>query len=347
MARLPRIEEPKYQGVMTNIQVINALNWYHSNKENKDAQKYIQDYCKKNKIAGRLDTSKSYLTIGWLCRLVSNGNDVGEYVKHIKTGINRIMVFEEPVAVIDTPSVNVISIQDRMREKVGEIAGDIEGAIDDYILSDYKNIASPFAIMQERAKGLHAARIIDIFRKKRIEFDTVLNTDDKELRDAYSNFTKPQLKKIISYCDQIITDAMKIAGEAKVNRKPRKRKQKTPEQLVAKMSYLAKSDEYKIQSIPAKQIIGATQLWVFNVKTRKLGVYNAEDAGGFTVKGSKVYNFNEAKSICKTVRKPEEVLPNVLKGGKIALRNILSNLTTKESSLTGSINRDTILLRAI
>jgi len=110
---------------------------------------------------------------------------------------------------------------------------------------------------------------------------------------------------------------------------------------------LDKFDELKLQSIPAKQIIGATQLWVYNTKYKKLGAYIAEDAGGFTVKGSCLLNYSESKSVQKAIRKPAEVLPEAMKAGKIVLRNLLGKLTTKESLLGGRINRDTILLRVL
>lgn len=344
MVRIPKIEEPKYEGSLNKLQLMKCLNWYHENKEDKDAVKYIQDYCKKNKLPGKLNTSKNFLTVAWLCRAEMNGNNLGTYGKNYLTEELKKYLEEEKPIVSEIPVAN---IQDRLREKVSEIAGDLEGAIDDFILSDYKDSKSPFSLMQDRAKGVHANRIIEIFKKRRNEFDVVLNTKDTELREGYCNFSKPALKKLIAYCDMIITDAMKIAGESKATRKPRKRKTKTPDQIVSKMNYLAESKEYKLKSILPKQIIGAVQLWVFNVKTRSLGVYHAEDASGFSVKGSTVLNFSESKSISKRLRKPEATLPDVLSGGKVTLRNILGNLSTKESLLTGRLNKDTIILRAI
>jgi hypothetical protein len=347
MARLPRIEEPRIDGVATSIQLVNALNWYHQNMENKDAIKYIQDYAKKNKVAGRVDTSQSILTLGWLCRLVTNGNNVGEYGdKFIKTHMKKVLVtqVEEPVTVDATPTV---SIQDRLKEKVGEIAVDLEAALDDYVLSDFKTMPAPMSVMHDRAKGVHAQKLIEYFKKRRIEFDDVLNTDDKDLREGYSNFTKPQLKKLVAFCDAVITDAMKIAGEAKVNRKKPKRKQKTPDQLVTKLNFCKEDDTYKLKSVAPRDIIGALQLWVFNVKTRKLGVYHAEDAGGLSVKNSSLLNYSESKSIHKIIRKPEATIPTVMKGGKVMLKNVLGEIASKESPLSGRINADTILLRVV
>ena len=49
----------------------------------------------------------------------------------------------------------------------------------------------------------------------------------------------------------------------------------------------------------------------------------------------------------KTLRKPAVTLPEVLKGGKVVLRNILTDIRAVESALTGRINNDTILLRSV
>lgn len=349
MARLPKIEEPKFDGVMSTINMINALNWYHQSQESKDAQRYIQEYAKQNKIAGRVDTSQSFLTLGWLCRLATNGNDIGvKGKKYITEGLSRVLQKEVAAATesVIVPAVT-ITIQDRLREKIAEIAGDLEGAVDDYIEGGYKAEKSPFTIMQGRAKGMHAAKLIEFFKKRRIEFDDVLHTTDTQVKEGYSNFTKPQLKKVIAYYDQIITDAMKVSGEAKNDRKPRARKKKTADQLVAKLQFLTESPEYKVTSIKPKDVIGAMQLWVFNVKTKKLGVYHAEDAGGIQVKGSTLLNYSETKSTHKCVRKPTEVLPKVLSASKIALKQVLSTVSTNESQLSGRINKDTILLRVL
>ena len=346
MAKQARIridDEPRFSEPMSKLDLMHTLNWYHQNKDPKDALNYINLYVKKNKIHGKIDTSNGILTVGWLCRLVLNGNDIGDTGRaYIKKNLFFIDDTPAPVVVDKGPS-----IQDRLNEKISEIAGDLEGAIDEVVTSKFNTMPSPFAIMQDRAKGMHANKLIDIFKKRRSEFDEVLNTKDAEVREGYSNFTKPQLKKLVAFCDTIITDAMKIAGEAKVNRKPRKRKAKTPDQLVSKVQYCQKFDELKLVSIKPKDIIGAMQLWVFNTKNRKLGVYHADDAGGFSVKGTTITNYTETKSISKTVRKPDQILPEVLKAGKIGLRNLLGTLNTKESQLNGRINSDIVLLRVL
>ena len=340
--------EPDFGVIETQGELSAALNWYNTHKDNKDAIRYLNDYAKKCKIKGKLNTDKNILTTAWLCRLVSRGVSVPDNVgDHIANEIHNLFedVVVQPQNV--TVAVKTVTIQDRLNEKVAEIAGEIEGSIDDYILSNFKTVPSPYSIMQGKVKGAHANKIIDIFKKHRAEFDEVLHGNDEQLIEGYSNFSKVQMKKLVAYCDQIITDAMKLSDESKVTRKPRKRKVKTPDQLVAKVQVCDEDKTYKLKSEPAKNIIGASTVWVFNVKNRKLGVYHAADAEGLSVKGSSITNFSEIKSKQKMLRKPEEILPEVVKGGKVFLRNVLDNLTTKESLLNGRLNKETVIVKVI
>jgi hypothetical protein len=340
--------EPKYEKLESQSEVAAALNWYQSHKDTKDAVKYISDYAKKNKINGRLDTSKVFTTTGFLCRIVANGTIVSDAFKAtLDNSLKSIFTMEPAKEVVVEKTTPTVTIQDRMNEKVSEIIGELEGAIDELVTSNFKTTPSPYGIMHDKAKGMHASRIIDWAKNRRQEFDEVVSTDDEQLREGYSNFTKTELKKLVAYCDSIITDAMKITDESKAGRKPRKKKSKTPEQLVAKLQFLESNDEYKLKSETPKNIIGATSLWVFNVKTRKLGVYHALDSQGFGVKGTSLTNFSEIKSVQKTLRKPEAILPEVVKGAKIYLRNCIESVNSKASGLTGRLNSDTILLKII
>lgn len=341
-------QEPKFSIEVSKIQLITALNWYNQNKAPKDSEKYAIDFFKKKHKLDVSDITKNYTnTFGWVCRIVSNGgilNTKDQIWFEKKIEEIKSLCVQKQTAVV-APKTNVISIQDRIAEKVSELAGEIEGSIDDYILSDFATMPSPYAIMQNKAKGIHASRIIDIFKTHRAEFDEALTTKDEQLKEGYSNFSKSEIKKLIAYCDLIITDAMKISGESLQTRKPRKRKAKSPEQLVAKIKHMEKFDELKLTSIAPKDIIGAMALWVYNVKTRKMGCYHAADAGGLSMKGSTLLNFNETKSVQKKLRKPEQMLLEVLNGGKVFLRNAIENIRAVESVMTGRLNADTILLK--
>ena len=348
-AILSNNKEPKFSGELSQTELTQALSWYAQNRDNKDATKYVADYFKKTlKIQAPESVKSQASTFGFVCRIVSMGGILNAPNKlWFDKTIEELKNAEQP-ADKSAKVANVVSIQDHIKRKSSECIGELEGQIDELITTKFSANVSPFAIMNTlEIKGAHTKFIIDHFKTRRAEYDEVLTTTDPEVKEAYSNFTKVQLKKLVAYCDQVIIDGMRLAGDSVKSRKPRKRKTKSAEQLVSKINYAKDFAELKLVSVDPKTIVGANQLWVYNTKTRKLGCYNAEDAAGLSIKGSTLQNFAESKSIQKTLRKPAVTLPEVLKGGKVALRNVLTEIRAAEGVLTGRINNDTILLRTI
>ena len=343
-------QEPKFLGEVTEKDLGIALSWYSINRKAKDSQKYASAYFKKVHKLDILPVIKTKPTqFGFVCRILTNGGVLSPerkewfdgQVEELKKELVKAKAKVKTEQFIEVVKVN---IQDRIREKAIECIGEFEGQIDDIILKSES--PQPYAVMHTLGiKGVHTRAILEWSREKRAEFEEVLTTDDSQLKEGYSNFKKTELKKIIAYCDQVILDCNKVAQS--VVRKARKRKAKLPEQLVAKIKHCLEFKDLSLTSVKSTDIIESMQLWVYNTKTRKLGVYHAEDAGGLSVKGSSIVNFSETKSIQKTLRKPEVMLPEVLKGGKVFLRNAIDSIKAVESKLTGRINADTILLRVM
>ena len=340
--------EPKIVGELSQSELTSTLSWYSQNKDRKDSLKFAADYLRKHHKITAASTLKSKgSTFGFICRILTNGGTLPSenqlwFEKEIEE-IKQEVLSEKPVQVSDKVVVN---IQERVREKASECIGELEGQLDDLIVSNFKANNSPYGTFHRfTLKGAHVKYVVDHFKAKRQEFDFVLNTDDKDVKEGYSNFSKPQLKKLIAYCDQVILDCGKISEDSVKSRKPRKRKTKTPEQLVSKVKVCEEFKELNLKSIDVKSILGATQLWVYNTKYRKIGLYQAEDAGGFTIKGTTILNFNESKSIQKRLRKPEVSLPQLLSGGKVFLRNFMESIRAVESPLNGRLNQDIILLK--
>lgn len=343
-------KEPKFTGEITDSEIGSALSWYSQNKSSKDSQKYANDFFKKKFKVDALSVIKTKpQQIGFICRMVTNGavlsDERQKWFDEQINGIREVIAKTQTTEVLEKVKKGP-NIQDRIREKANECISELEGQIDTLIATKFSANVTPYAIMHTMTiKDAQVRFILDWVKTKRSEFDEVLTTDDKDLKEGYSNFSKAELKKIVAYCDQVILDCQKVSSTA--TRKPRKRKAKTPDQLVAKIKYCQEFAELKLTSIRPFDIIGSMQLWVYNTKTRKLGVYHAEDVGGLSVKGSSILNFTESKSVQKKLRKPEVTLPDVSSGGKVFLRNVIENIRAVESALTGRINADTILLRVI
>lgn len=344
--------EPKFSTELSQMDLSKALSWYSQNKDSKDSQKYASDYFKKKFKMNISDATKSKPpTFGFMCRIILNGGILSQKdqewfdseIEDVKKKVSSKSATEDK-----TTKVNVPNIQDRIREKASECVGELEGLIDILIDSRFTENVSPYSVMHtSEIKGVHTKYVVDRFKKVRAEYDSVINTADPEIKEGYSNFKKTDLKKLITFCDQVILDANKISGEAVKSRKPRKRKVKTVEQLTAKVKICQEFKELNLTSIDIKSIIGTMQLWVYNTKTRKLGVYHASDAGGLSIKGSTLQNYSEDKSIQKKLRKPEVTLPEILKGGKVYLRNAIDGVKAVASPLSGRLNEDTILLRIV
>ena len=112
--------------------------------------------------------------------------------------------------------------------------------------------------------------------------------------------------------------------------------------LVKSLKYQQEFSELKLVSINPEKIIGATELWVFNTRYNRLGVYRAVNSvRGFSVKGCTIQHFDENESVQKTARKPKDAV-NVL--NKRSLKAMFKTMKTKEQPLTGRINAQTILL---
>jgi hypothetical protein len=345
--------EPTWKKGETSI--IKALNWYNYHCDTKDSKKYTIDFLKENKEKSEIidlferAPEDLFSNLGFVCRIKMRGGPLTDKNEEwITNTIENLKRKIKPVVKAKLADAKVISIQDRVAERSKEIIGELESIVDDcFLVRDFEAL-DPYEMLQSLSvKGAHVSHIVSFYKMRIAEFEEVVSSKDPQLIEGYSNFTKTELKQYLGYLKKIIADAEKISHIKKLTRAPRKKKAKPVDKVVGKMQYKKEDSEYKIASVNPVDIVGCSQLWVFNTKTRKLGVYNAIDSDGLSVKGTTLLNFNETTSIHKTVRKPEVVLQDLLKAGKVTLRKFMSNINSVEQQLTGRINSDTILIRII
>jgi hypothetical protein len=136
-----------------------------------------------------------------------------------------------------------------------------------------------------------------------------------------------------------------LAQEAKVNKKPRAKKPTDKAKVVAKMKYLKQDETLKLVSINPQDVIGAKELWVYNTKSRKLGRYVVKEFAELGIKGTSIVNYDEIKSVQKTLRKPEEQLKEFKAAGKVQLRKFLDDIKAVDIKLNGRINEEVLLLK--
>lgn len=351
-------DEPTFGNPKTEMGIARSLSWYSNQYGSKESKRFTLEYAKENKYSKQIITKLTALdeavfkNIGFVCRIVSRGANLGmERIGWVDSKIKELSEYvpDNHVSSI-TSSTNAVvkqekSIQDRVFEQSTIYINEIEGNVDDFI----KNRKSEFKcydwLKANSVKPIYINHIKDHYKPLVEELTDASDKKDEQLIESYSHWSKKELKSFLQFITGIISDCEKYVGSVKTIRKPRKKKAVPLEKKVSAVKYQKESIEYKVASISPTDIIGAKQLWVFNSKTKKLGLYVAQDDSGFGVKGTTITGYDENISVCKTLRKPETVLPTVTKGKKTDLKKVMSNINSKESPLNGRINQDTILLK--
>ena len=215
----------------------------------------------------------------------------------------------------------------------------------------------------------HARKIKEYYQPEITELKEVLDppklkvdaTDEEkdyasQLKEGYSIFSKTDIKKKVQALELYIGALDVVINTAKAMRKPRKKQPRSKEKLIAKLKYAINDDKFQLASINPIEIIGCNELWVFNIKTRKIGKYVAKiidplgaerEGSGLSVKGTTIIGFNEEQSIQKTLRKPEEKLKEFTDSGKRKLNTFMEDINAVDIKLNGRINPDTILLKCV
>jgi hypothetical protein len=249
---------------------------------------------------------------------------------------------------VSTPAKVVITIQDRLKDKAREVAGEMEGWIDDLCTDKKLSVKTVDEFINlfksNDLKAQHMRYIREIFDRRAVEISNALEGKDKDLVEAYSNFTKTELKKYDSFNKNLAKACNMMQEVAKVERVPRKKKPVSQEKVVSKLKFKKGDTSLGIVSLNPVHIIGSKEVWLYNVKTRKLSQYKASDAGGLNVKGASLLNYS-ADSVEKTVRKPVETLADFKKASKVKLRTFLQGLSTIDIPCGGKLNEHHVILR--
>jgi len=288
--------------------------------------------------AVRADFNSGRDTAAWLREAI---------VETIEAGKND----KDDSEVVEVKPVGVQpSIQDRVREAAYKMTEEIEDAIDGFQTDPESFDPKAFKMLNllkgKEVKAAHARIIKTFYSRDLAELEELASgKGDEQLREAYSHRSKKQIKNLIAFYQEIMMACDMLAQEAKVNRAPRKTKTVPKEKLIAKLKFKKTDEPLKLVSINPVDIIGASELWIFNIKTRKLGKYVATEFNTLNVKGTTITNFDEFKSIQKTIRKPEEKLKEFKAAGKVQLRKFLEDINATDTKMNGRINEETILLK--
>ena len=337
-----------------------AFSWYNYFYGKKDAREMIVNYLELHdrradvRTLKRIPDSSIRLTTGWLCRMSIVGLDLNDH-EQIKLDnlLKEVLESKQDEVAVAAPiedTVPRITIQDRLREKVSECAGELDGLFDEFIASGAKMSADYKPIMTIRGMNVApqlVSNIADIWKKKQTEFEEVVKGKDSQLVEAYSHLTKIQMRNVLKFCETVITDCGTYVQIKKVERKPRKVKAVAPEKRAAKFKHSVDFAELKLKGLPAASLVDKAEAWLYDAKKRKLiHIVADEYAKVFTVKSNSIIGFSTAETLQKTVRKPVEVIKAMQAAGKPAARKIYKDLTTTETAFNGRGTENLLVLKA-
>lgn len=354
--------EPKFVGVLdkkNSVELVRCLNWYATLGESDDLcdtwlDQYVQQRYPKEVVKKLKHLRPSGVIIkkhcGMLARMEMNGTVFSGPLENIvdKKIKELITMFSEDVE--ESPEQPAVSVQQRIKQAAVKFIVELEDEIDTWFFEKNKSITfSMYSFLQKNKPSNPICNHIKEFIESKLqELQLAANNKDEQLVEGFSYLSKKRIKEILNNFNNIIDDISRYCQNTKVSkpRKPRQKKIVSIDKQINKIKYQKEFSSLKIKSIEPSQIIGASQLWVFNTKTNQITCFIC-DTPNLSIKGTTIQNFNEKLSIKKKVRKPKEMLDLVLTGGKPAISKALSNLKTKAAPANGRINEDTILLRVL
>ena len=362
--RTPKFFDEKYYGPepkwtdkeATGSDISNAYNWYNYFYNTKEKIKLLFDHYPRHKkeirLLKRLPDWKINSTCCYQARMMALGCKLPESSKkYFNDSIDALLKEAKAIKEVkkeESKDKPVVSVQDRIREQISDYIAEIESEVDQCMLNNYTSDFNMYKwLQQHNVKAMQSNAIAEYYKSWYAELLEAKEGKCDQLKEGYSHMKKAELNKFIDFMNGIITDASTWGSNQKTVRKTRKKKPISVEKQVSRLKYLNENKDYKLVSINPAEIIGSNQLWIFNVKYRKLAVFNAMGPSGFSIKGTTILGYDPENSVTKTLRKPEDVLSKVLSGGKRVLAKLMDEINSKGSEPNGRINGDTILLRVI
>ncbi len=246
-----------------------------------------------------------------------------------------------PVAAVKVPT-----IQDRLNEKTSEHLAHFEGLYDEVVAGGTVDPKAYDYLVSNAVPQSQIKKFEDLFLARKNELGEALGRADDQITEAYRHYKAADYKRHHAFIQNILDALDQYRSVKKATKKARIKRAPNKEKVASKLKYLKEEKTLKLVSINPVDIIGAQELWCYNTKTRKIYKYVADSViGPLGIKGTTITGYNEAASVGKTLRKPDEKLKEFFKAGKVQLRKFLEDIKATETAANGRINLDTILLK--
>lgn len=356
-------EEPFFglqpEGVERRVLLARSFNWYNRFYGKKDAKdllcQYVEhhDRAHESKILRKVDEKEYLMTLCWLARMSLRGLQLTEHEEAtLENEISRLLkCFHKPEIVEkEKPVVNRPNVQEIMKEKAREAAGELEGMFDEFVTTGKSSSNVVDIVAKYNVLPQHISYIVKFWKRKQEEFTVLSEGNDPDIKEAYNFLGKVQVRNILKFIDQVLGDLNSYISIKKARKTPRKRKAVPVEKLVSKLKYLKEfkdaANKLDLVSVHPTKLHGASEAWVYDTAKRKLHHYVADEySKTFTVKGNTILGFDTNTSEIKTLRKPGEQIKEVM-GSKPAARKYFKDIKAVGTTPNGRFNENMIILKA-
>lgn len=327
-----------------------ALNYYNVQVDPKKKRSYAEAYAKK--VLG-LDVSAApdYLlnTIGAMCRLITRNEPVSDVdVAKTHDGLTKIAAGKVLGVQAQTPKKDIVVKPKRdpmevANELADVIISDIEYAIDDLVLKEGGG-GSDFNVKSISIANAKTAKIVEEHVERRLaSFEEARTTTDDYVKESYSHLNRRKLNHMVVLLGEVLQKVKQSVAAVKV-KKVKPRKEKPAHVLVSKMKYKKNDAELNVTSVDPKEIVGASEVTVFNTKYRRVTIIRALEGEKLSVKGTTIINFDPTTTLCKTLRKPNEQLKLFINQTKRNTAQSFKSINSVEREGNTRINEDTLII---
>jgi len=328
--------------------------YLHQECDSKDYAEVVRNYVKRNyskEEAADILKVPTYEyatshTAGFCYWQTLNNEFTGRYenaLNYLKDKFEELRLKGSQIKVVDKPKSAITPI---MRQQYHVYAT---------VLDDLYRIEDKWHVNEEMKYDLYRNCIIhDIKRFDEIEqwinehlldYRAVINKEDEQIMEAYAHIKTATIKKRIKQLEGFLSDINNLKQSKRAVRKVSVKKVKTADKQVEKLKYQKENMEFKLTSIIPMRIPGKMNLYTFNTKTRQLTVFISESPDGLMVSGSTIKKFDKTKSVVFKLRKPEDIIPQIMSKTPKQILKLIDSIKAVKKSPTGRINDQTILLR--
>ena len=296
-----------------NHSLVSAFNWYNNHWDADYYKKYAIESAESNNNYKEFVPylkKADYLTIRQIAVYFALIDNCQELKQEELTKLNNLLSMISIGTVVhkikkQTQGNNIVDEKEQqfIMKRHNAMAEVEEGLDEVYLTKKIPSNADKIVMICDDTRTKNY--VLEQIKNKITEYEKVQSAEDTELVEAYSNFSKRQLKLTIDYLNGILSTFNKLKTIKPASTKTVRKRPQTPQQITKKMTVSKTLPEFKIICHPAHKIIGSNAVYVYFTENRKLVRFVPMKDMSLSANGMSIVNFDPEKTVAKTIRKPE------------------------------------------